>query len=106
MRYAVAASVFVFTMSLNAAATAAPPADSDALPAKMFVETGDQYVAARAKLLEMPREVVLPDLLDRKNKAAWSDVSWQQDAIIDAAIVWVENPALARRMYALEGIDP
>lgn len=78
----------------------------DAQLAKMFLADGEEYLAARAVLLEMPRDVLLADLSARKARAAWSEKSWREDALVDAMLVWIENPALARKVYALDGIDP
>src|SRR5262245_58272657 len=86
---------------------AAPaPVSADQLIAQMVSSSGAEYVAARSALLELPRECVRPVLSARRAHLGWSESSWQTDAIVDAAFVWVESPEVARKMYALDGLDP
>jgi hypothetical protein len=109
MRYAVSTLgiiLFLGTAGIAAATPASGASEVEAQLAKMIALSGDEYVAARSALLEIPREIALPILLARRTKAAWSESSWREDVIVDAAIVWFESPALAQKMYALDGLDP
>lgn len=106
MRYAVSPLLFLF-LAAGGAQSAEVPADAVATQlAKLHLAEGEEYLAARAALLELPREAVLPVLLAKKARAAWSDKSWREEVLVDAMIAWIENPDSARKVYALEGIDP
>lgn len=80
-------------------------ATPDAELATMMSTTGEDYLRARAALMEMG-ERALPVLKNRKAQSKYTDNSWRDDIVVDIALSWLESPAEAQKYYALPGLDP
>jgi hypothetical protein len=71
----------------------------------MQVATGDDYVRARSELLELS-DAGREALDAKRERARFSEKTWREDVVVDAALLWAKNPAIAERAYALEGLKP